>query len=91
MRGAKSNPKYVDLCKTAIASIPAQGLDIGEVTKRVNLVEKLDKVKEKEASFNIENDEYSVLVDAIKKTRWLAVSREIVDFSEYINGLKPNK
>lgn len=77
---------YSDLIKICLGNAPAQGLNIEQMRKHMAILEKFDKMKKGEVSF--EELEMLVIRGSVSTFPWAFVHKDIIDLSTYLDALK---
>jgi hypothetical protein len=70
-------PGSVPVLKAVLQSAPANGLSVGDVKTRIDLIASLEQ-SEKGEAWDIEDAQHVALLAAIRDTRFMAVDRAIV-------------
>lgn len=79
--------KYSDLLESCIKTqLPQWGFDLKDMRERNRLLDILEKKDKKEYSF--EDNDFDNLKKIIELSRWLKIDKEILEFTNYILGIK---
>jgi len=86
------NGNYGELIKMCARQVPPQGFDVQQMRERqrvldaVEAAEKNSKGKKK-ADIQLEDADFAVALGCIKSMRWGALSKEIIEFVDYMDNL----
>ncbi len=76
---------YAGLIKVCV-SVPQQGgMDLETMRKRLRVLDALEKATE---TIGIEDADLKTIQDCVKQMKWNVVHRDIVEFGDYIGGIK---
>lgn len=78
---------YADLAITCLNQIPQGGLGPLEMAERIKLINPLQEL-ELDQILEIEDANFETLKKCVESTKWNAVHKDIVAFSQYIENLK---
>ena len=78
---------YNELIKLCMNRAPATGLTINDMRSRFKLIDKIEELKEDEL-LTVTPEELAIVKGAVLSFKWAQPHKDVVDFGEYIEGLK---
>lgn len=75
---------YAGLIRVCV-SVPGQGIDLDAMRKRLRVLDALEKAGD---TIEIEDADLKTVQECVKQMKWSVVHRDIVEFGDYIGGLK---
>lgn len=83
---------YFELAITTLEVIPQTGITVAEMRARLELKKKIEKEKEDSEKAgmiaDLEASEVALLQHCVRNCQWRTMDKNIVAFSEYIEGIK---
>jgi len=84
--GDGSKSKYGNLIKSCIESASSDGLTIGQMRNRFEIVDRIEKEFEKKEII-IDYNDYEKIVEMVRKMRWAINNRKLVEFENYLKKM----
>ena len=78
---------YFKLIAISINIPPEGGCDVIEMRKRIKMLDKITNGNESKDSVEFEDSEFKCIKDCKNTVHWGIVSKDIVDFADYIDSL----
>jgi hypothetical protein len=80
---------YFEMAKICLNS-PSDSLSIDEIRSRIELIDLLsvDGKSDLTAFVYLNAKQLNKLISIVSQTKWIVVDKAIVDFSDYVTGLK---
>jgi hypothetical protein len=85
LEDGKNTLDVADLCKICLNATKQGGFTVDEMRSRIKIMDKLETDKK---TVELEDAEYKTLRGVVKTHKWGAISRKVVEFVDYIDGLK---
>lgn len=77
---------FADLLLLSMKNVPANGLTVGEMSDRLEVVAKLKEAKVGE-TIEFEPEQLTIIKECVEVMRWNVCDETIKDFGEYVASL----
>jgi len=76
---------YKDFITTCVNQIPKDGMGVIEMKKRLRIIDAVESVDD-DNKIGLEDEDWVVLKQCVNSMSWAIVSKDIVEFVEYVEN-----